>query len=261
MDMQDNEFDGLFRNKLNGFESEPSEKVWPRINTELGKKKIAILPWLSVAASITVLVSAWILFIPKAQKAGHNSEHIVKVMPKISVTKPAEQVVLNTPVKHEEAISQAQKINTKEYKRPITAVPAPVTPDETLVKNERAKPVEQPELIASVVPPKTEPVKQGVVPGSETQLIAKQNVNTDSAMNAKPALIAKAPTALKPETQAVKKHGIRNFGELVNLVVARVDKRKDKAVEFTDDDDGDGSTLTAVNIGPVKIGKEDKGER
>ena len=31
MDMQDNEFDELFRSKLDEFEMEPSAKVWPGI--------------------------------------------------------------------------------------------------------------------------------------------------------------------------------------------------------------------------------------
>jgi hypothetical protein len=259
MDMQDNEFDGLFRDKLNGFESEPSEKVWPRIDGELDKKKIALLPWLSVAASIVVLVSAGILFIPKGHKDDHTGNNVAKNHTAPVTVKQTEQVAVSTaPVEKDEPAKQEQKINTKRYEKMAVAPSAPVKTDETIVKNEPVKLAEQPAVIASVVPPKTEPVKQGAVPGSGTPLIAEQNVNADSAMNAKPMLIAKAQPQVKPETPAVKKHGIRNFGELVNLVVARVDKRKDKAVKFTDEDDGDGSTLTAVNIGPVKIGKEEK---
>lgn len=260
--MQDNEFDGLFRDKLNGFESEPSEKVWPRIDGELDKKKIALLPWLNVAASIVVLVSAGILFIPKGHKDDHTGNNIAKDHTTPATVKRAEQVALSTaPVKKNEPVKQEQKVNIERHQKPAAILPAAVKPDETLVRNEPVKRVEQPELTASVVPSKTDLVKQPTVPGPETQLVAKQNIDTTMNTISKPALIAKRQSETKPETPAVKKHGIRNFGELVNLVVARVDKRKDKAVEFTDDDDGDGSTLTAVNIGPVKIGKEDKGER
>ncbi|MBS1531319.1 MAG: hypothetical protein JSU01_13515 [Bacteroidetes bacterium] len=256
MDMQDNEFDGLFRNKLNGFESEPSDRVWHGIGTELDKKKIAILPWLSIAASIIVLVSAGILLIPRGQKANHSGEGVVKLQPKPTVHKPVEQVaatvapaIINQRAKHE------RRINTKKGESAVIAA-THVKPNEAITKSETSKIVDQP-VIAAVVTPKTDQVKQPVVPGSETQLIAKQNVDSTISIS-KPVLVAKAQPETKSETPVVKKHGIRNFGELVNLVVAKVDKRKDKAVQFTDDEDGDGATLTAVNIGPVKFGKDEK---
>jgi hypothetical protein len=258
MDMQDNEFDGLFRNKLNGFESEPSEKVWTGIDGELDKKRIALLPWLSVAASIIVLASAGILFIPKGHKDDHTENNIARNHTTPVTVKRAEQVAVSiAPVKKDEPVKKEQKINTKRYKMQSIGAPVPVKPDEIIVTNEPIKPVEQPSVIAQIVPPKPDQVKQGVVPGPETQLVVKRNI--DSAMSvAKPALAAATRPEMKPETPVAKKHGIRNFGELVNLVVAKVDKRKDKAVHFTDDDDGDGSTLTAVNIGLVKIGNDEK---
>ena len=258
--MQDNEFDGLFRNKLNSFESEPSEKVWSGIDAELGDKKRSLLPWLSIAASIIVLASAGILFIPKGQKVNHGSESIVKTPVKPATIKPADQVAVNpVSIKKEEPVKQEQQINAARHQKPDITAPAPVKPDEMIARNEQAKPIDQPVVIAQVKST-TEPVKQPVVPGPETQLVASHNV--DSAMKtSKPALIVKTQPEVKSETPAVKKHGIRSFGDLVNLVVAKVDKRKDKAVLFTDDEDGDGSTLTAVNIGPLKIGKDDKSDK
>jgi hypothetical protein len=54
--------------------------------------------------------------------------------------------------------------------------------------------------------------------------------------------------------QQQRKHGIRNFGDIVNLVVAKVDKRKDKVIEFSDDDE-DGSSITGINLGVIKVKK------
>ncbi len=70
MDMQDKEFDDLFRSKLDGFEAGPSARVWAGIDAELsGKRRKKILaPYLSIAASIIVLVAAGILFIPEKGK-------------------------------------------------------------------------------------------------------------------------------------------------------------------------------------------------
>jgi cytoskeletal protein RodZ len=263
MDTQDNEFDGSFRDKLNGFESEPSEKVWTGIDSVLDKNKIALLPWLSIAASIIVLVSAGILFIPKHREGGHVGNGTARVKPAAAAkdqqaVKPVEQVAVTMPtVQKDEPVKQEHGINTKKRKEPSIVAPVLVKPDETIARNVPVQPAQQPEVMASVVPQKTDDAKQGVVPVPETQLVVKHNI--DSAINiAKPTQVAKIQPEMKTGTPAVKKHGIRNFGELVNLVVAKVDKRKDKAIEFTDDDDSDGSTLTAVNIGPVKIRKEEK---
>jgi hypothetical protein len=93
MDMQDKEFDKLFSSKLEGLEIEPSAKVWKGINGELsGNKRKSLIPFLSIAASIIVLIAAGVLFIPKKdsvvkipvkkQLAVNNAE---KVKPEISV--------------------------------------------------------------------------------------------------------------------------------------------------------------------------------
>src|SRR5258708_4022920 len=78
MDMQDKEFDQLFRAKLDNFEAEPTGQVWDGIVEGLdGKRRYKMLvPYLSIAASIIVLAAAGILFIP--QKAAVNTKPRVK---------------------------------------------------------------------------------------------------------------------------------------------------------------------------------------
>jgi hypothetical protein len=46
------------------------------------------------------------------------------------------------------------------------------------------------------------------------------------------------------------------LGGIINTIVAAVDKRDDKLIEFTDNDDDDGSRVTAVNLGIFKIKKQ-----
>ena len=262
--MQDKEFDGLFRDRLDGFESEPSERVWIGIDAGLEGKKRPALFWLSIAASIVVLVTAGILFIPKGDRVTQNSQGLAIHKPQRVTTKPAEQVAVNIvpAVKQDVPVKQDQPINTNKEK-PMIVAPAPVKPYVTIAKDETIKTVDQPVLAAAVVTPKMDQVKPtAVVPDKEIPLVIKPEISPDVVTNtAKPALIAKTQPEVKPGTPAVKKHGIRSFGDLVNMVVAKVDKRKDKAVQFTEDEDGDGSTLTAVNIGPLKIGKDDKNDK
>jgi hypothetical protein len=44
---------------------------------------------------------------------------------------------------------------------------------------------------------------------------------------------------------------IRSIGSLVNFVIAKVDKREDKLIEFKDSDEG--SEVSGINLGLVKI--------
>ncbi len=53
----------------------------------------------------------------------------------------------------------------------------------------------------------------------------------------------------------VKKHRVRTFGDMLNVVIAAVDKRKDKVIEFSNTD-GDESSITGINLGIIKIKKE-----
>jgi len=63
---QDKEMDGLFRSKLEGFEAEPSAAVWAGISAGLQGKpaRKSYGPFLRIAASVVLLISAGLLFLP-----------------------------------------------------------------------------------------------------------------------------------------------------------------------------------------------------
>jgi hypothetical protein len=48
----------------------------------------------------------------------------------------------------------------------------------------------------------------------------------------------------------------RGLGGLINKIVAAVDKREDKLIEFTDADNDEGARVTGVNLGFIKIKKQ-----
>jgi len=75
MDMQDKEFDKLFNQKFEDFEVEPSPWVWDNIAGELdGKKaKRTIMPWLSIAATVLVLITAGVLFLKQKPIKQHTN--------------------------------------------------------------------------------------------------------------------------------------------------------------------------------------------
>lgn len=258
--MQDKEFDDLFRSKLDNFETEPSSQVWRSIEAELnGKKRKSIFPMLSIAASILILLIAGIFFIPKKGTVKHNptdSNNVAASKIKPVVATPANVNPVTNIGKKEELVTSVHTAAGNGYStRQTKVIAAPVELTEkgqqVVSKQDRAKPEQQPEM--AVVNVKTEDYSNPIVLDAEPVAIKHADDNSAISLPTQP-LLASAP-AVKVSKAIVKKRGIHNFGDLVNLVVAKVDKRKDKLIQFTDTDD-DESMISAVHLGALKIKKD-----
>jgi len=254
--MQDKEFDSLFRSKLENFEAVPTGQVWDGIVEGLGSKRryAPLLPWLSIAASVLVLVTAGVLFIPrKATVTPKHSIAAVKQQPAPVIThdpvKPQHREIIPTPA----AVNRIAQVKPAQTKVVFVAQsPAP----ETVPANE-AKPKEQ-QIIAAVQPKE---VISPEAPGSQTQITAPQTIDMPAAATTKPVIAATMPNIADKQSIATArpKHKAHGIGGFLNTVIAAVDKRKDKIIEFTESDDDDGSNVTAVNLGILKF-KKDKAE-
>lgn len=270
MNMQDKEFDDLFQSKLDNFEIEPSARVWQNIDAELdGKKRSrAMFPWLSIAASIIILIAAAVLFIPKKniQDNHHPKNKLTKVKVKPAVTEPvtSDKPVIQKSTSEQVAIvknSGAHAAKAHHAKQAMIPAVQQQEAIQAVAKTEPVKTDEQPVL--AVIEPKKTDENTNPVAGNETPLVIKKTEITQSpdiqsqtvVTTTQPVLASTEVPAIKASKPAPRKHGIRNVGDLVNLVVARVDRRKDKLIEFTDNDD-DESMITGVHIGSVKIKKD-----
>jgi hypothetical protein len=266
--MQDKEFDDLFQSKLDNFGLEPSEQVWQNIDAGLdGKRRNkSIFPLLGVAASIIILITAGILFIPKKEvikpgKSNKNNVAVSKVIP--PAIKPREHAPVNTPVAKNEQIADTQTpaihtshgYHTKKAEMPVARNAHDMQMATTQpVKIEPVKADEQPVL--AVVQKKENEITTPAAQATVVPIILKQPDAIETpGMLAQPVLASAHLPAVKQNKPVVKKHGIRNIGDLVNLVVAKVDKRKDKVIEFTDTDD-DETTITGVHIGAIRIKRD-----
>jgi hypothetical protein len=254
MEMQDNEFDELFRSKLNGFEIEPSASVWTGIKAELkaDKRKRTLVPVLRIAASIIVLIAAGILFFPQNI---HTSKHNNKTQ-----TAKTPAVITSSAVTVDHQKSRVLKSNSAIAQNTRTA-PASIaavsyqkenTQDTSLNQTAGEKP---PVLSSEQLTLASLNGKQHVVPDSGTVLAIKLPMKDSTPFIAKaPQAITQSPAVAKQDAPVKAKHKIRSIGDLVNVLVAKVDKRKDKFVEFTDTD-GDQSVITGINLGIIKIKK------
>jgi len=261
MKMQDKEFDNLFRSKLNDLEIEPSQHVWAGVTAGLDNKRGSriLVSWLSIAASIIVLAAAGIVFIPKKGtdvnkpvKGGVAKVSKPVTVPAVSksgsVTTQPQTIVQPAPVVNQVAkVKKADigKSTVIKQTSPEVVAPAPVI-----------APEEQP-VIAAV--PQKQNVIIPVVPGNETPLSVKLVTDESNSIAAKQIAAANVqPAAVNPDAVTVKpKHRAHGIAGLLNAVIAKVDKRKDKIIQFTDDDE-DESNIASVNLGILKFKKEGK---
>jgi len=254
MEMQDKEFDNVFSTKLDNFEVEPSKAVWQGINDGLGNNsRKKVLPFLGIAASIIVLIAAGIVFFTQRttvvkSRAGKDRvavNHAAKMTPATTTIQPQHTSVQAS------AIAAATVVKPKHIEKTnIVSVPS-----KQAVPTQQQTPVQpqQQQVLASATLPKTDVVTPAAI--DTAKMIAAVPVAHPQAD--KPAAIASTVSTGEKiaEAQPVKKHHLRSFGDILNVVIATVDKRKDKVIEFSNTDD-DESTITGINLGIIKIKKQ-----
>jgi hypothetical protein len=260
MAMQDKEFDDVFRSKLNVFEAEPTGQVWDGIVEGLDDKRRyhTFLPYLSIAASIIVLIAAGILFIPQ------KTQDISKHPDKIAVAKTTQPVSIAPTVKadtfkvqHQNFITPATSaINRTARVKAVKTAPVIQVKNinHVIVPESALKPAEQPVLAA--VQQKREEITPAV-PDMNTSLVTKPAVGETLTFTTKPALLASTIPSMDkqgftPVKTKRKAHGISG---LLNAVIAAVDKRQDKFIEFTDSDDNE-TNVMSINLKALKSKNE-----
>lgn len=246
--IQDKDFDQLFKDRFEDAEITPSRDLWSSIESEIEPKKKRIIPiyWLS-AAAILIIATVGVMIYQQQD-----------VVPK----QYANNVATNmNPVIVEPQVKDSLVSNTELTKDVAKALPAHVKPSTTLVQTavkENAKPIEkqkvisepdiqkQETMIAKVEEPKKDiktKIEEAVFKTQEEAVLAT-NVNEVIA------------DEVIDSSYPAERKGIRNVGDVVNLIVNTMDKRKDKVIQFrTDDDD---SSISVVNIGPFRIGKKSR---
>ncbi len=256
MRMQDNEMDDLFRSKLNDFETQPSPRIWEHIEAELDntRKRKVWIPILSIAASIILLFSIGVILIP-VNKGEHKSNGVVYS------TNNHHQNSLKIPPNgkqlEEEIIADVKKLKknkvsnnlNSEYNSSSEVKRKQIIPEG--VSGSDSIRVRQDEL-AMTSSGNINKVNN-VVPDSNTKFINVPSILANNNLEIAASKTNQPDNHLTNSLAAAPKPKIRNLGGLINALVAKVDKRKDKFIEFTETDEG--SNITALNLGVFKIKK------
>ena len=265
MDMQDKDLDKLFQSALDDYEIAPSAGAWMGITEKLdaGKNKRKWMPFLSIAAGLVLLITIGVLFMPKPVKvdpAKKDDNALVKNTP---VIKPVQAPV--APV-----VAKVDPLKNKNQQR---AVIAPVNNLAVIKKHKRSE-IITPAKPATIIEQQTNPanaddqpvlaatqrnhdIANPVLPDTGTPIMVKQTIDNAPVFASITPVATPAATLPAVDKQAppVKKHRIRSFGDVLNVVIAAVDKRDKKIIQFSNTD-GEDATITGVNLGIIKINKD-----
>lgn len=255
--MPDKDIDNLFREKLEGFEAEPSARVWEGISQELqGDKRRRLVPLWSIAASVMLFVVAGLYFILPQKPVTTVSG------PKLAASKQQQQplkpatVTATTTDTTEPKPGVPQVLKSAAITQQIAAHHVRNTPAVKIDKNEgttqtsQSVATEQPVAIATTAEPLMAAANTVKVPVTTP-------VVPDVPLTIKPVatdVTTPVMASVQQTKPARKHHGAFTLGDLINSVVSTVDKRADKVIEFTDTDD-DQSNITGINLGIIKIKK------
>jgi len=263
MKMQDKEFDQLFNAKFADFEVEPSEGLWDKIATEIPgdsalipAKKRSLSPFMQIAAGLIVVLAAGLLFMPSTPKIALHGSYSADNQPK-EVTHP--QVVADSYGDlGSDPVQTSQQQTGGVVSRPVKTIAVNNVEKITL-----PDPVDTIQNTIAEVKPEI-----GVKPEYREPLLKTTTVSNAVAYNIPKEDLASKPVKViavadvpqqKTATGVVKKKKIRGLGDLLNVVIAKVDKRDNKAIVFGnsgDDDDDALLSVTGVNIGPIKVKKQ-----
>ncbi len=250
MKMSDKDLDQLFNAQLADLEIEPSAAVWNKIAADIKVEsdKKGRFPYMQIAAGITILMTVGLWFTPRQEKislhGSGNSQQTAQLIVKPNVaavnytTLPADAPAaspkrVKTVSNHIAINPETQQVYAQVNSQPDTAQYA---------SNIQPVNTEKPEHIAPAI--KTN--------ANTLTAIAKADIPVKQPVRA--LAVADIPKLTAPET--AKKKKIHTLGDILNVVIAKVDKRDNKIIEFSNDDDDEAFTVSGVNLGPLKVKKQ-----
>lgn len=115
--MKGNPIDDLFREKLGNHKITPPANAWSQIEGNLAKKKKGAFFWLSIAASVVIILTAGALYINQSEKSGADLEQL-------QANKEVENEAVKTPDQNNIDTPSKEKQNTKDQSQEKEAAPS-----------------------------------------------------------------------------------------------------------------------------------------
>jgi len=230
--MQDKAFDQLFKDALEHAEIQPSADLWNNLAKDLKEpvtKRQLPIYWM-VAAAVAVVLFSVLLFVPGQEKIKLQGAAMAvkdtRVVPVVAEQAASTRDAAITNEDQSTPLVIAPRVNEADMEKDFKAM----QPKEALVRHDVKKVALVPE-VRQAMGPDPYAGQDVVMAKVDATEVPDQNVTA--------------------ETEEPEHKGIRNFGDLVNYVVDKVDKREQKFLKFSSDDDN--SSLIGINIGFIRL--------
>jgi hypothetical protein len=239
--ISDKDLDKLFKQRFENFEAEPSANLWSKISDELNepvKKKTSNSVYWMAAASVLVLVSATLYLYKPVEviklRGKTESPELVTVKPN-----PVKQIKVEESIP--ETINPVNPVRKLELKQTVykAAVNKPTSGTEGREDLNRPKP-------------------DDILVAKDQAKIQNSNVVNSNPFASERILAAvEIPnTAIEESETDIPRRKVKGIGGLVNFVIAQVDKREDKLIEFKESSEG--SEISGINLGLLKFKSRNK---
>ncbi|NEU07330.1 hypothetical protein GZH53_03295 [Flavihumibacter sp. R14] len=243
--MQDKDFDQLFKQRFEAFEVEPSGRSWDNITGQLDgqRKKGKAFPsfWMA-AASLVIMTSAVLLLYRPAE--------VIKLRGKAD-----SQVAVNQkPAVNElEPLSSETVDRAEDLRNPVD----PIRRERVSVSEKQVhKSMNGPEQNAAVISEKAEMVQGDVLIANQPLTVSEMPEAEIKTEESEPILAQNVSDTDDAEPAGPARQKIKSVGGLVNFVIARVDKRDNKIIEFRDGEEG--TEVSGINLGPIRFKSRNK---
>lgn len=253
--LSDKELDKLFQQRFEDLQVEPSNQVWEKISNSLDNKKPSRksfpIFWMA-AASVIVVLSAGLWFTKPDQEIflqerpvllNEDSPELTQLPNNEAIKQPAvaevKQVLIASP-KVEFSVVEALKMDSKLVNEPLHIISEIKPAEEQATLIMASTTVNRPVLAQSTQAIKVTPRYSG----DQSELDLRKRDLTAS--------ISKHASSFSDEDRSITRNkSVRGIGGLVNFVIAQVDKREDKLIEFTESDEG--TEVSGINLGVLLI--------
>lgn len=237
--MQDNELDKFFAEQISDFEVEPTARVWKSIQSSICqppvRKERALFQYWSIAASILIITAfgLWMFRPTEKIKLYVNDKGTEAISSRVDIVNPKRQTASSEIIERVSEIRETRNAHQVQIRK--------------LSKKWKKSREELSEKLEKIN------YSQLSLPQFKTETDVAKNF---PSLNIRPAMESSTSEVQASENgrsvrNARSSKGIQSFGDVINYVLSKVDKRKDKLIEFSNDEEG--STITGINLGVVKI--------
>jgi len=222
--IQDNEFDRLFKDKFAEAEITPPLNLWDKIDTQLSVKPKRAFPVYWMAAALAIAAVSLALLFP-IQEQDHKvslaattaTAPVINALPEVAASEAAKQKEIPLQIVSKPKTLKKDLVSLQ----PLALNPQPYGNDITVKQERLGLPMSVSSAADTLVLASINDIKQPV-----DQVIGENETRTENK-------------------------GIRNMGDLINYVVDKVDKSDEKIIQFKTEDDN--SSLVALNIGIIRF--------